>query len=201
MLDGYRDMGAIMAIGKVEQGTVWPGTKCLILPTGLKCSVSGVNINNEPVKFAKVGENVTLRMAGVSEDDLKKGFVLCPLTDAIPAVTKFKALVQIVELTEDRPVITAGYRSVLHAHVATEECEIVELSESCPISKMEEKEKNPMFVLEKSLLWCTILLARPTALDVFTEVQQLGRFTLRLEDKTVGIGKITELMGHGKQAM
>lgn len=43
MLDGYKDMGATMAIGKVEQGTAKPGQKCIVMPTGHKCTVTSVN--------------------------------------------------------------------------------------------------------------------------------------------------------------
>lgn len=121
MLDGNKDMDAIMAVGKVEQGTVGPGMKCMVQPTGTKCSVACVIINDEPVKFAKNCENVTLRITSIAEDDLKKGYVLCPLKESIHTVTKFKVILQVTELTEEQPLMTAGYRSILHAHVATEE--------------------------------------------------------------------------------
>merc|ERR1740130_493272 len=68
MLDGYRDMGAVTAIGKVEQGTVRPGQKCVIMPIGQHCKVHTTFINEEPMKFAKVGENVTLKIQGATED-------------------------------------------------------------------------------------------------------------------------------------
>jgi peptide chain release factor subunit 3 len=193
LLEGYRDMGAIMAIGKVEQGTVKPGMKCIVMPIGAKCTVKIVNINDEPMKFAKTGENITLTMNGVTEDQLAKGYVMCPLTEPIRVVTKFKAMMQVLELPEERPVMTAGYKAVLHCHVASEECEIAKLSEACSMSNMKKKEKNPKFVREKSVLWCTINLARPTALDAFSVTPQLGRFTIRDEGRTVAIGKILEL--------
>merc|ERR1712083_468520 len=119
MLDGYRDMGAVMAIGKVEQGTAKPGLKCVVMPAGEKCTITAVNINEEEMKFAKAGENVTLKMHGVSEDKLSKGFVLCDAAKPIPVVTKFKAQLKITELPEERPVLTSGYKCMLHAHVAT----------------------------------------------------------------------------------
>merc|ERR1719199_1624771 len=62
MLDGFKDMGAVMAVGKVEQGCVHPGVKCIVTPTGVKCTIASVFIHDEPVKFAKQGENVTLKM-------------------------------------------------------------------------------------------------------------------------------------------
>lgn len=193
LLEGYRDMGAIMAIGKVEQGTVKPAMKCVVMPIGAKCTVQIVNINDEPMKFAKTGENVTLKMSGVTEEQLAKGYVLCPAAEPIRVVSKFKAMMQVIELPEERPVMTAGYKAILHCHVASEECEIAKLSEACSMNNLKKKEKNPKFVRENSVLWCTIQLARPTALDCFTGTAQLGRFTIRDEGRTVAIGKILEL--------
>lgn len=64
-----------------------------------------------------------------------------------------------------------------------------------------KKSEESKVCLEKSLLWCTISLARPTALDVFEGKRKLGRFTLRSEDKTIGIGKITEVLDCDKDSM
>lgn len=193
LLEGYRDMGAVTAIGKVEQGTVKPGQKCIIMPIAKTCTVHTVFINDEGVKYAKTGENVTLKMTGVTEDQLGKGYVLCPQPDPIRVVTKFKCMLQVVELPEERPVLTAGYKAVIHIHVANEECEIFKLYECCPMKDMKNKEKKPKFVRAESVAWVSIQLARPTALDVFTGTPMLGRFTLRDEGRTIAIGKVTEL--------
>lgn len=192
MLDGYRDMGAIMAIGKVEQGTVRPGMKATIMPIGHKCTVTSVLINDEEMQYAYCGENVTMKINGATEDQLSKGFVLCAASEPARTVTKFKAQLQVIELSEERPVLTSGYRAVLHVHVANEECEILKLYESIDM-KTKRKEKNPRFVREGSVVTCSISLARSVACDVFSGVSQLGRFTLRDEGRTIAIGKITEL--------
>jgi len=80
MLDGYRDAGAVTAIGKVEQGCVKPGMKCVVQPLGKPCTVAAVFIDEAEVHYAKVGESVTLKMeTGLTEDDLRKGYVIAPL--------------------------------------------------------------------------------------------------------------------------
>eukprot|EP00929_Paragymnodinium_shiwhaense_P102844 TRINITY_DN6606_c0_g1_i1.p1 TRINITY_DN6606_c0_g1~~TRINITY_DN6606_c0_g1_i1.p1 ORF type:complete len:660 (-),score=280.20 TRINITY_DN6606_c0_g1_i1:265-2244(-) len=192
MLDGYKDMGSVIAIGKVEQGVCKPGTKCIIMPINHKCTIERVQINEEDMQYANCGENVTLAMKGVSEELLCKGYVLCAAVDPVPVVTKFKAQMQVLELPEERPVMTSGYRSVIHTHTSTEECEIVKLYES-QVKGKKEKEKNPRFVREGTIVTASIQLMRPTAVDVFTATQQLGRFTLRDEGRTIAIGVIKEL--------
>jgi peptide chain release factor subunit 3 len=197
MLDGYKDMGATMAIGKIEQGTVRPGMKCTVMPIGKKCTVQSVCINDEEHAFASCGENVTLKMSGVTEDELCKGYVLSLASAPVRAITKFKAQLQLIELPEERPVLTSGYKAVLHVHCAVEECEILKLYDTILMadvrSKTKKAEKNPRFCREGSLVTCSIQLARATSLDSFTGTQQLSRFTLRDEGRTIAIGKVTEL--------
>jgi len=197
MLDGYKDMGSTIAIGKVEQGTVRPGNKVVIMPIGQKATVTAVYIKDEEMQYATCGENVTLKMSGCSESELAKGYVMADAAAPVRVVSKFKAQLQIIELPEERPVLTSGYCAVLHVHVAAEECEILKLYESMSMTDRKKKEKNPRFVREGSVVTCSIALARPTSVDVFTGVAQLGRFTLRDEGRTIAIGKITELPKEG----
>jgi peptide chain release factor subunit 3 len=194
MLDGYKDMGSNMAIGKVEQGTARPGQKCIVMPTGHKCTIVAVNINDEEMQYATAGENVTCKMHGVTDEQLSKGFVLCDAPKPVPIVMKFKAKLKITELPEERPVLTSGYKCILHVHVASEECEILKLNDVMYLSDKDKKlEKNPRFVRENSAVTCTILLSRSVALDLFSTTAQLGRFTLRDEGRTIALGKVIEL--------
>ncbi|OLP83010.1 Eukaryotic peptide chain release factor GTP-binding subunit [Symbiodinium microadriaticum] len=192
MMEGYKDMGAVTAIGKIEQGTVRPGMKCVVMPTNNKCQVTAVYINDVEMQFATCGENVTLKMSGIGDEELKKGYVMCADKVPIPVVSKFKATIHVIELGPDRPVMTSGYVAVMHAHTASEECEILKLYETMVI-QTKKKEKNPQFARPDSVVVCSIKLARPTSVDTFTSSPQLGRFTLRVDGRTIAIGKITEL--------
>lgn len=193
MLDGYRDMGAVMAIGKVEQGTARPGQKVMIMPIGVKATILSVFINEEEMQYGGPGENVTMKMGGITEDQLCKGYVICDHTKPVRVVSKFKAILQVIELPDERPVMTPGYKAVMHAHVANEECEILKLYDARDMKNPKKIEQRPGFVREGSVVTCSIVLARSVAVDVFTGVAQLGRFTLRDEGRTIAIGKIIEL--------
>lgn len=194
MLDGYRDMGVVMAIGKVEQGTVTPGMKCMIQPVGKPCTAVSVFIGEDEVSHATVGENITVRMGGgIAEEDLRKGFVLCPMKEPARAVSKFKAQFKILELVEERPILTAGYRCVIHFHTAIEDCEISKLLECMTLAPKKKVEKNPKFARQGNVLTCIISVDRKATLDAAANCEKLGRFTLRDEGITIGIGKILEL--------
>merc|ERR1712217_349037 len=155
------DMGAVMAIGKIEQGTVRPGTKCTVMPIGQPCKVVNVYVNDEEMKYAQCGENVTLKMTGVTEDLLLKGYVLSYAPEPVKVVSKFKAQLKITELPEERPVLTAGYKAVIHVHTCAEECEILKLYDAMSMkdAKSGKKEMNPKFVREGSVVTCSIRLA------------------------------------------
>ncbi len=46
------------------------------------------------LQAAKGGENLRLRLAGIDDDDIASGFVVCSRDAAVPAVTYFNAQLQ-----------------------------------------------------------------------------------------------------------
>ena len=51
-----------------------------------------------------------------------------------------------------------------------------------------------MFVKSGARLTCTIEVEQPVCIETFDKCPQLGRFTLRDEGKTIGIGKCLKLI-------
>ena len=78
-------------------------------------------------------------------------------------------------------------------HTAVEECEVSKLLECIVLAPKKKVEKKPKFAREGNVLTCLITLARPAGLETFTSCEKLGRFTLRDEGVTIGIGKIIEM--------
>lgn len=66
-------------------------------------------LEDDEVPYAKPGENVRVRLFGVEEDQISKGFVLCDSINLCSVVHEFIGRVAIVELLEHKPIITAGY--------------------------------------------------------------------------------------------
>lgn len=145
---------------------------------------------------AKQGENIAMRIIklddDVDEQDLRKGFMLCPLHRPLRAVKTIKCEFRLIELVEERPVLTNGYGCVIHMHTATEECEITKLLE-VKRAHTGQVVKKPQFAKQDDFLTCMIKLKQSTAVDSFHHCEKLGRFTLRDEGVTIGIGKIIEL--------
>lgn len=101
--------------------------QCVLMPNKNKVKVLGVYIEEDEVAYAKPGENVRIKLLGVEEDQLGNGMMLCPATEPCPVVSSFVGRLGIVELLEHRPLITAGYSCVLHAHTAREEVTLMKL--------------------------------------------------------------------------
>ncbi len=192
LLDKYIDRG-IVAMCKVESGTVRKGQDLLIMPVGVRAKVDKVLIEDAEVASAKPGESVKLMVKGCKEDDVVKGFVLCDTVAPCFAVTQFEVQLMVMEL-DHRALFTAGYSAVLHIHTAEEEVTVVKL-----VSELDKKTGEPKpggaprFVKSGALCVCVLKATRTICVEKFETLQQMGRFTLRDEGRTLGIGKVLRL--------
>lgn len=108
-------------MGKLESGHIKKGTTILVMPTKKTCEVVGIFEDENELQIAHNGDNVRLRLKGVSEEDIQPGYVLCGLKNPVHAVTAFEAQLQIVEYPS---IMCAGYGSMMHAHTTREEVTI-----------------------------------------------------------------------------
>lgn len=137
ILDRYQERGTI-SMGKVESGLLKTGSKMLIMPTNMPVTVQQVYINDDPVKTAKPGENVKIKLS-CGMDEVMKGFVLCSKVNPIKHVTSFVAQIALVDMLDHRPLFTAGYNAILHVHSVTEECVVKEI-----LRQVDPKTGKPM---------------------------------------------------------
>ena len=191
ILDRYQERGTI-AMGKVESGLLESGKKLIIMPTKMAVTVTQVFINDLPVRTAKPGENVTMKV-NVNGDEIQKGFVLCEPVNPILHVSSFKAQIALVDMLDHRPLFTAGYKAILHIHSVTIECTVTKIHYKMDPSAKAGK-KKVMFAKEKDCVVCTLLVSQSICIDTYENMAQLGRFTLRDEGKSIGVGKVLKLL-------
>ena len=115
--------------GKVESGTVRIGDQLSLMPSNMICSVATVyNSKGEPVKYAKPGENVQLRLHNIPDENLiNKGDVLCRMDDQLPVTDLFEAEVDILELLPYKPILSKGYQCILHIHTVADEATVKDI--------------------------------------------------------------------------
>ncbi|GIX65338.1 translation elongation factor EF-1, subunit alpha, putative [Babesia caballi] len=188
----YRDNG-VVCMGKVESGTVTSGQTCIVMPNKAKVKVQNVLFDDDEFAFAKPGENIRLRVVGLEEDQISKGAVICNIEKPCPVVTEFVAMVQVIDLLEHRPLITSGYFCVMHAHSVVVEIQFSKLLETTD-KATKKKKPNPTFVKNNTLVTAQLKVLAPVCLDVFESCPQMGRFTLRDEDKTIAVGKVLKIV-------
>eukprot|EP00585_Thalassiosira_rotula_P012557 CAMPEP_0196133180 /NCGR_PEP_ID=MMETSP0910-20130528/2509_1 /TAXON_ID=49265 /ORGANISM="Thalassiosira rotula, Strain GSO102" /LENGTH=600 /DNA_ID=CAMNT_0041392875 /DNA_START=47 /DNA_END=1849 /DNA_ORIENTATION=+ len=189
ILDRYTDRGTI-AMGKVESGTVRPGMKITMMPTRQKYKIDGVWKEELPLKSARPGENILVKVANASMEDVQKGFVLC--TDPpCRSVDKLICQVMIMDLPDQAKIFTAGFQANFHAHCAEEEATVTKIFETT--NRKGVVNKGARFANVGMTVVCMIELSRTVPCETFDDYPFLGRFTLRTEGKTCAIGVIKKL--------
>lgn len=193
LLDRYRDRGAVVAMGKIERGSLVVGQKCVIMPTGKATEVLFLQADEQQVTRAPVGENVAVALKGVDEADIHAGFVLCAPDDRTPVVREFVAQIVIMKLHPHKQLFTRAYQCVFHCHAIAEQCEVVRLLAKIDKKTGKDAATKPQFVKSGDVVRAILRVEQPVCLEKFETLPQLGRFTLRDESLTIAIGKIMKL--------
>jgi peptide chain release factor subunit 3 len=189
VIDSYTDRGVVV-MGKVESGVVFKGQKLQAHPVKKIAKVVGILINEDEAEGARPGENIHIKLTGVNEEDVQKGFVLSSIKFPVHGVKRFVGQIILLDLLEHRPLFTAGYQAVFHAHTAIEECTVVKLLKEVDNKTGRPFKKAPHFGKAGATLVVEIEVVRTVCVEPFKVTPQLGRFTLRDEGKSIAIGVV-----------
>jgi len=189
VLDRYTDRGTI-AMGKIESGTIRPGMKVTVMPTRQVFKVDALWNEETPLKCARPGENILVKLNGANMEDVQKGFVICSAPPC-RSVDKLICQIMVMDLPEQAKILTAGFTAVFHAHCAEEEATITTIFETT--DRRGKVLKGARFANVGMTVICMIELARTVPCETFEDYPFLGRFTLRTEGKTCAIGVIKKL--------
>jgi len=201
IMDKFKESGVVYVLGKVETGVLVKGQQLVIMPNKTPVIVGEIKIDEtKQVKKANPGENVQVGLKGVEEENIHRGYVLCDAKIPIKCQARFEAQLAILELLPHKSIFSAGYSAVMHIHTAVEECNIIVLLEQLDKRTGATIKKKPNFVANGHLVRCIIECAQPINLELFSDVPQLGRFTLRDEGRTIAVGKVTALGPRKKPA-
>lgn len=190
IVDKYKDMGTVL-MGKVESGMAKKGINLLVMPNRTQVSVDQLWSDDEEVTAVGPGENVKIKVKGIEEEDVSPGFVLCDASNPIKTGKIFDAQVVILE---HKSIICAGYSAVMHIHCAAEEITVKALI--CLVDKKtgEKSKTRPRFVKQDQVAIMRIECSGLICLEQFKLFPQMGRFTLRDENKTIAIGKVLKVI-------
>ncbi|CAG4979866.1 unnamed protein product [Colias eurytheme] len=190
VVDKYKDMGTVL-MGKVEAGVTRKGATLFLMPNRVQVTVDQLWSDDIEVTSIGPGENVKVKLKGIEEEDVSPGFVLCDTAEPITTGRVFDAQVVILE---HKSIICAGYSAVMHIHCAAEEVTVKALI--CLVDKKtgEKSKTRPRFVKQDQVAIMRIECAGIICLEPFKKFAQMGRFTLRDENKTIAIGKVLKVV-------
>uniref|UniRef100_A0A2M4BHY0 Putative translation elongation factor ef-1alpha n=1 Tax=Anopheles marajoara TaxID=58244 RepID=A0A2M4BHY0_9DIPT len=190
IVDKYKDMGTVL-MGKVESGVAKKGINLLVMPNRTQVCVDQLWSDDEEVTSVGPGENVKIKVKGIEEEDVSPGFVLCDASNPIKTGKIFDAQVVILE---HKSIICAGYSAVMHIHCAAEEITVKALI--CLVDKKsgDKSKTRPRFVKQDQVAIMRIECSGLICLEQFKLFPQMGRFTLRDENKTIAIGKVLKVV-------
>lgn len=189
----FKEMGTVIT-GKVESGSIKRGDQLLLMPNRISVEALQIWSDETEVDTALCGDNVRVKLRGIEEDDVQAGFILCDTVNPCKTGKRFDAQVAILE---HKNIICAGYRAIMHLH-ALQEPVTVELL-ICAVDKKtgepDKVGKPPKFIKPGQAGIMRFECADGVVcMETFKDSQQLGRFTLRDEGKTIGFGKIKKVL-------
>ncbi|KAA8499480.1 Eukaryotic peptide chain release factor GTP-binding subunit ERF3A [Porphyridium purpureum] len=186
----YKEMGGTMLMGKLEAGTINVGDKLVLMPQKTEITVEAIHLEEFERATAEPGDNVRLRIKGAEEEDVKIGFVACTPTALVTVTDVFDVRLMILE---HKSIITAGYSAVIHIHALVEEFVIEKLIGELDRKTGQIAKKFPKFAKPGQTVIARIRLNQPICVEEFKVFPQLGRFMIRDEQRTVGVGIVLKV--------
>jgi peptide chain release factor subunit 3 len=188
--DKNKDMGTIIS-GKIESGKLKKGQNVIVMPNKKPAEILQIYYEENETQFAVSGDNVRIKLKGIEEDEISPGFVICSPDYKINCVTSFEAQLAILEY---KNIICAGYSAVLHLHACVEDVSITALLHSVDKKTGKKSKHAPRFLKQGDVAIVRLETSQMVCAETYADFQQLGRFTIRDEGKTIAIGKITKLL-------
>ena len=92
-------------------------------------------------------------------------------------------------------VIKRGYTPTMHCHTACVPVKFAELRERCDRRIGAMLEENPTFLKAGDAAVIEMVPTKPVCIESFFDYPSLGRFVIRDQKQTVGIGVVVEIPG------
>jgi peptide chain release factor subunit 3 len=191
--DKYKDMGTCI-MGKLEAGTIAVGEKLVVLPDKKVVTVESIFVDHMEGQVelteGQPGDNLKMKLKGIEEEELRLGYVLCRQESMCRPCKWFDATVQILDYPT---IICAGYTCVVHIHSAIEEGTFYKLLGIMDKKTRTISKRDPKFCKQGDSVIVRFRMHRSVCVERYKDFSQMGRFMLRDQGNTIGVGIINEL--------
>lgn len=151
---------------------------------------TAVIIDESSTQHAFAGDNVTLNLANVEQQNIAVGDLICNPHFPVPITSRFEARIVVFN---SKVLITRGLSVVLHQQSMVEPAIIQKLIVQLHKSTGEVIKKKPRFLPPNSSAIVEIETLRPVCMELYANVKQLGRVMLRVEGVTIAAGLVTKI--------
>jgi elongation factor 1-alpha len=177
-------------VGKVETGELNPGDDILFMPSGEKGKVNSIETHYTKIEKAGPGDNIGFNVKGVPKDKLRRGEVVSHLNNPCRVAKAFTGRIFIIN---HPTAVGEGYTPVLHLHTAQVAVKFDKLLSKLDPRTGQTLEENPAYLRTGEAAMVRFVPLMPTAMEVFKDFPQLGRFALRDMGTTIGAGIVTDI--------
>lgn len=190
--DIFKGMGSGFSVtGRIVTGSVQPGDRLLVLPSGDYVAVKGLAINDVSFPCAFAGDHVTITITGMDMNNIHVGSMLCDPSSPLKSATRIKA--KIVLFNVEIP-ITKGFMVVFHYQSITEPAVIKRLNSQLNKSTGEVIKNRPKCLVKNMSAVVELEFDRPICLELYKDFKDLGRFMLRYSGHTIAAGLVEEVL-------
>jgi len=170
--------------GVIASGAVRVGDPLVSAASGQSARVARIVTFDDDLPFAEAGQAVTLTFS--EEIDLARGDVLCPPHDRPDFVDQVAAW--LIWMTPE--AMLPGRSYIMRTGTMTTPARVSALKYKVNINTHEQLAARTLGLNE--IGYCNIVMARPAAIDPYSEIQRTGAFILidRVTNETVGAGMI-----------
>jgi len=189
--DVYKGQGSGFVIaGKVESGSVQNNDRIILMPANEGGSIKGLQLREEPVKFAAAGDHVVATITGVDMAHVTIGSILSEVERPIKNTCLIRARVVVFAI---QVPITKGFMVVFHTQNLTEPATVNKLVSILNKATGEVAQNRPRCLTKQMNAVIEIKFSRPVSLELYKDNKMLGRFMLRYSGKTIAAGVVTEI--------
>jgi len=184
-----RGVGTV-PVGKVETGTLKIDDDLIFLPSGESGKCNTIETHYTRLDTAGPGDNIGFNTKGIPRDKIKRGDVAGHTSNPPKVAKSFTGRIFIIH---HPTAVAVGYTPVLHIHTAQVAVRFDALLKKIDPRSGQTVEENPGYLRTGDAAVVRFVPLQPTALEVYTDFPQLGRFALRDMGTTIGAGVVLEV--------